>query len=234
MNSGIIKVIKKECFLSTKSVSEMLDVPHDKFMRTVNTTINRLENTPHHRGVKFPPKFIKSTFKNKMGRSYEGYEMNEQAYMILVMQLSKYDKAWQIQQSIIEAFSLMKESLLQQSNATWLSIRDKTKLLRKEETEVIQELVEYATNQGSVNAKMYYSNITKMTNKALEFLCSDGTPIRDLANIEAQGYIQVADNIAKNSILRGMKDNLPYKYIYKMAKENVNAFTDTINLKLLD
>jgi len=233
MKTDLVHVTKKEIFTDSKVISEMLEVNHKDLLRTVEKIINRQKNNVPSSPLKFPQKFIKSSFINKMRRTYEMYDMNEQAYMKLAMHLKGYEKAEQVQDSIIEAFSLMKQALLSQQNASWLNAREKTKEIRHAETDVIKEFVEYAIKQGSKNASRYYANVTKMTNKALELLIQvkNGEPLRNLADIMEQGYIQILDNRAMDSIELGMKNELPYKFIYKIAKEEVNKLTDSLNFK---
>jgi len=233
MKTDLVHVKKKEVFTDSKVISEMLEVPHKVLLNTIERIVERQKNNVTAKPLKFPQKFIASSFINKMGREYKMYELNEQAYMKLAMHLKGYEKAEFVQDSIIEAFSLMKETLLNQQNSSWLNARDKTKEIRREETDCIQEFIEYANNQGSQNATRYYGNITKMTNKALELLVQvkDGAPIRDLVTATEQGYIQMLDNRAKQAIEYGMEQNLPYKYIYKYAKEEVNNLADSLNFK---
>ena len=233
MKTDIVTVNKKEVFTNTKVISDMLEVNHSDLLRTIEKIVERHENNKQVSVLKFPQKYIESTFKNKMGRTYKMYELNEQAYMKVAMHLKGYEKAEMVQDSIIEAFSMMKQSLLNQSNQTWLSSRKESKQVRKAEMDVLKEFVEYATKQGSTSANRYYCNVTKMTNKALEMLVQvkDGTPLRDLASIMEQGYIQMLDHRAKLSIEYGMKQDLPYKFIYQYAKEEVNKLADQLNFK---
>lgn len=236
MKTELVFTNKKEVFTSSVIVAEMLGVGHSDLMRTVKKVLDRKKNNPPASALKFPQKFIESSFTNKMGRTYKMYEMNEQAYMKLAMQLSGYEKAEIVQDAIIEAFALMKEALLQNHNASWIAARKQTKAIRQQETDVIKEFVEYATAQGSKSAKMYYMNITKMTNKALELLLqtSYGTPLRDLANVTQQGYIQMLDNRAMQAIEFGMKEQYPYKLIYKYAKDEVNKLSESLAFKPIE
>jgi phage regulator Rha-like protein len=233
MKTDIVHVKKNDILTTSKLVAEMLEVPHNVLQNTIEKLIERQKNNSTAKLLKFPQKFIKSSFTNKMGRTYSMYEMNEQAYMKLAMHLKGYDKAEQVQDSIIEAFSLMKQALLNHQNTSWLNARDQGKQIRALETDIIKDFVEYATGQGSKNAKFYYSNITKMTNKALELLVQvkDGKPLRELATITELGYIQMADNLAMQVISTGMNEQLPYKFIYKQAKSKVNEFVDFMNIK---
>lgn len=231
MKTDIVKVSKKEVFTDTKIISEMLDVNHSDLLRTIEKIVERWKNNTQCGPLKFPQKYIESTFKNKMGRTYKMYELNEQAYMKVAMHLKGYEKAELVQDSIIEAFSMMKQSLLNQSNQSWLTARNESKQVRKEEMNVLKDFVDYATNQGSKSANRYYCNVTKMTNKALELLVQvrHGSPLRDLASIMEQGYIQMLDHRAMQSFEYGMNENLPYKYIYMYAKEQVNNLADQLN-----
>jgi phage regulator Rha-like protein len=233
MKTEIIHLNKRELFTDSKIIAEMLEVKHSDLIRTINSILDRQKNSAPPSGLKFPQKFIESSFVNKMGREYKMYELNEQAYMKLAMHLKGYEKAEFVQDSIIEAFSLMKEALLNQQNSSWLNARNRTKEIRKEETDCIFEFIKYAIKQGSQNADRYYSNITKMTNKALELLVQvkTGAPLRDLVSATEQGFIQMLDNRAKQAIEYGMEQNLPYKYIYKYAKEEVNKLADSLNFK---
>lgn len=234
MNTNIVVSKKNDVFVTTKVVSEMLGVNHTKLLRTVKPIVTRIKKgglvSPQ-----FPQKFIETTFTTKMGGTYKMYEMNEQAYMKLAMHLKGYDKAEMVQDSIIEAFSLMKRALLNHENSSWLNARKSGKEIRVAETDTIKDFVEYAISQGSKSSSRYYGNVTKMTNKALELLVQtkNGKPLRDLATVSELGYIQMAENIATIVIKQGMKENLPYKYIFKLAKEKVNEFADLINIKKL-
>ncbi len=233
MKNEIVKVKKKEVFTDTMVIAEMLEVKHAHLLRTVENLVERQKSKLQPCNLRFPQKFIESTFKNNINRTYKMYELNEQAYMKLAMHLKGYEKAEMVQDSIIEAFSLMKEALLNQSNQTWLNAREQGKGQRVIEMDTVKEFVAYATKQNSKSANMYYSNITRMTNKALEFLVQtkSGAPLRDLATITELGYIQMLDNRAKQAIEYGMAESLPYKHIYKLAKEEVNKLADSLNFK---
>jgi len=231
MKTEIVHTKRNEVFTNSKIISEMLEVNHKDLLRTIEKIVKRQKNNVQTSALKFPQKYIESTFVNKMNRPYKMYELNEQGYMKLAMHLKRYEKTGKVPDSIIEAFSMMKEALLNKTNASWLSAREQGKSLRSAEMDTIKDFVDYATNQGSKSANRYYMNITKMTNKALEFLIQtkNGNPIRDLATITELGYIQMLDNRAKQAIEYGMAEMLPYKHIYKIAKDQVNILADNLN-----
>jgi phage regulator Rha-like protein len=233
MKTDLVHTVKGEVFTDSKVISEMLEVEHKVLVNTIEKTLNRQKNNGTDKPLKYPQKFIESSFKNKMGRTYKMYELNEQAYLKLAMQLSGYEKAEIVQDQIIEAFSIMKEALLNQQNNSWIEKRSETKQIRQIQTDVIKNFVNYATSQGSKSAIMYYQNITKMTNKALELLIQTkhGKPLRDLATITELGFISVVDNRAMQAIEDGMNRELPYREIYKFAKEEVEKLVDSLAFK---
>lgn len=211
----------------------MLDVRHRDLKRTIKSIIDKQSKNTYNISPRFPIKIIETKLTNIKGREFDGYILNEQAYLLLAMRLTGYEKAEEVQLMIVESFSMMKQALLNSQNNSWIEERKKTKAIRHIETDTIKDFVGYATEQGSKKAKHYYANITKMTNKALELLIQikDGKPIRDLADVTQLGFIMVLDNRATQTIKFGMENNLPYKYIYQIAKEEVNKLADSLCFK---
>ena len=236
MKNALVHTKRDEVFTDSKIIADRLEVTHKDLLRTIEKVTNRQKNNRLASPLKYPQKFIESSFKNKMGRTYKMYELNEQAYLKLAMQLSGYEKAEIVQDQMIEAFTMMKQQLLNMQNNSWIAKRDETKQIRQKETDVIKEFIEYATKQGSQNANKYYMNITKMTNKALELLIQtdEYKPLRDLATITELGFIQMLDLRAMQAIEDGIKRELPYKEIYKYAKEEVEKLSDSLAFKKIN
>lgn len=226
MKTDLVHTIKNEIFTNTLIVSENLEVPHTNLLRTVRDVISKIKKHPSHQRIVF----LESQFTNKQGRTYTMYEMNEDAYMLLAMQLSNYEKAFAVQMAIIKAFRSMAIALVNQQNVSWIEARKTGKIERVAETDIIKEFVDYATKQGSKSSKTYYMNITKMTNKALEFIIQDktGVPVRDLSTMENLGFIMALDKRAGNAIAYGMSENMHYKDIYHYAKAEVNKLADVL------
>lgn len=233
MKNSLVHTKGQEVFTNSKIIADMLEVNHKDLLRTVEKVIDRQKNNVPASPLNFPQKFIETTFKNKMGRSYKMYELNEQAYLKLTMQLSGYEKAEIVQDQMIEAFSIMKQTILNHQNNSWITNRVNGKEVRKIEMDTVKNFVEYAISQGSTSANRYYQNVTKMTNKALELLIQskDGKPLRDLATVSELGFITVIDNRATLAIQDGIDRKLPYKEIYKYAKEEVEKLVDALAFK---
>ena len=240
MKNELVHTIRGEVYTSSKIIAEMLSGSKDQhrnILKTIEFLLKNAEFQSRSDATVFIHEsgsiFKETTFKNKMGRKYKAYDMNEQAYMFLAMQLGQYKNALEVQGLIIQSFMIMKQALMNKHNATFIEKRNQGKIARKDETDAIKEFVEYATNQGSKSASMYYQNITKMTNKALEILLQskDGKPLRDLATVAELGFIQVVDNRASQAIQDGMNRKLPYKEIYKFAKTEVESIVDSLCFK---
>ena len=93
------------------------------------------------------------------------------------------------------------------------------KKARLEETNAIKELVQYATDQGSQSAKMYYANITKMTNQILGVEAGQ----RDKLPPATLDRIRMAETMIDVTLRDGMRAGLHYKQIYALAKERTLA-----------
>lgn len=237
MENQIVFLSNKEVFTSSLIIAENLEVPHKVLLGTISKIVeNQTKNNGTGMPLKFPPVFKEKTFTNKMNRTYPMYELNEQAFTKLVMNLSGYKKAEYIQDLFIEAFFEMKDRLLNSQEISLKEKRETGKAIRKNETDVIKEFVEYATKQGSKSAFRYYGNITKMTNKALEYLIQTtiGKPLkRDLMNIMELGFLQMLELRIIDVIKDCMQKEIYYKDIYQKAKEEVEHLASALMYKQL-
>lgn len=174
--------------------------------------------------------FIPATYPNR-GKEYPCYLLTRDGFSFLVMGFTG-EKADVWKEKYIKAFNLMEKKLLsQQDKLEWKLVRSQTKMVRKSLTDTIQKFVEYCKSQGSTKANYYYSNITKMEYKALNLLklYSNDKNLRDQLDLLDLGFLITAENICQMSLEEGMRNNLPYKDIYTLAKERVIQYADVIN-----
>lgn len=108
----------------------------------------------------------------------------------------------------VKAFHTMKEFILERNSPIWQDTRELTKAVRKQETDVIREYVEYATAQGSTHAVRYYTSISRLANKTAEI--TD----RDLAHVEQLSGLMLVERIIAEEIRAGIAAGKPYKQIY--------------------
>ena len=86
----------------------------------------------------------------------------------------------------------MESILREKSTEAWLETRQKGKLTRKAETDVIQKLIEYAKEQGSTHADMLYMTYSKLANKMA------GVSKRDEATVSQLNNLSLMENIILN------------------------------------
>jgi len=99
------------------------------------------------------------------------------------------------------------------------SLRERSKQVRLEQTEVIKSFVKYARNQGSSNAHFYYVSISRVVNKALCTSC--GT--RDELKAHQLRKLIILERSIIDMITTGMEMRLSYKNVFRMVKRTIGA-----------
>jgi len=105
-------------------------------------------------------------------------------------------------------------------------IRDAGKIVRKQTTDMVQQFVEYATEQGSSNANFYYQNISKMLNGMLFIVEGKFKNLREVMSIQQLMTISSAEQIVDKGLQAGMSHKKYYKEIYKDVKVRVETFAE--------
>ena len=135
----------------------------------------------------------------------------DQAYFLLTLSRNT-DAVVNAKLALVKAFRKARSQIVNNDTA-----RIEGKKARLEETNAIKELVQYATDQGSQSAKMYYVNITKMTNQILGIDAGQ----RDKLPPATLDRIRMAETMIDVTLRDGMRAGLHYKQIYALAKEKV-------------
>lgn len=166
------------------------------------------------------------------GRPLEYALLNEEQTTFLITLMRNNKVVIEFKKKLVKEFYKMKnilsDVLARQQNEEWKEIRESGKITRKYQTDVIKSFVEYATEQGSKNAKMYYANITNMENKAL-FLVKEKFPnLRNVLTGQQLSVLTAADIAIQTAIKEGMYKKLHYKTIYQLAKQRMEDFENLI------
>ena len=99
----------------------------------------------------------------------------------------------------------------------WLGIREETKQVRKEETNMIQKFVDYAISQGSQNAKRYYEHLTNLANKR----CGLKSKERDKADQKTLLRIKSLETLIEMRLETLMRNNIPYKEAFADVRDMI-------------
>jgi phage regulator Rha-like protein len=181
--------------------------------------------------------FIEIQEREYRGRKFEAAIMNREFFTLLMMRFDS-SKAREWQRKFNAAFYEMERRLLQvdanKNDQQWQGIRSQTKLIRRTETDAIQKFVDYATDQGSENAKYYYKHLTNSTYKALGLIQHKQPKIRETLEAMELGWIISAEWVATQSLLKHMLTGEHYKAIFILVKQDIEKFAEGLMLPKIE
>ncbi len=91
------------------------------------------------------------------------------------------------------------------------------KEIRRQETDVIKRLVDYATAQGSRNAARYYTCLSKLADRTA------GIVERDKAQVVQLTALLLVEKLIAQEVTAGIEAGRPYKEIYSAVKDRLAA-----------
>lgn len=97
----------------------------------------------------------------------------------------------------------------------WLGIRQETKKVRNEETDMIKKFISYAEKQGSSHASNYYTLLTNVANNR----CGIKSGERDKADQKTLLRLKSLETLIEMRLETLMNKNLPYKEVFRGVKE---------------
>jgi phage regulator Rha-like protein len=207
MNEISVFEVGGELRADSRTFAEKLDVRHRQIMVLVRKYQAMFED--HGRVV-----FQTHTFETAGGPQEKTYALlnEDQSYFLLTLSRNN-DITIRAKSALVKAFRQARSHIAKAETA-----RLEGKKARSEETSAIADLVRYATDQGSESAKMYYVNITKMTNRilGLESGKRDSLPANTLDSL------RLAETMIDVTIRDGLRAGLHYKQIYALAKDRLS------------
>lgn len=161
--------------------------------------------------------------KTGRGRPERSYRLNEQQATLLMTYVRNTDTVRRFKKELVRQFYAMRSLLLERNSSIWQDTRELTKAVRKQETDAIRELVEYATAQGSTHAVRYYTSISRLANKTA------GITDRDLAHVEQLSGLMLVERIIADEIRAGIAARKPYKQIYTDLQARLSSINALIS-----
>ena len=155
---------------------------------------------------------------SKTGQSVTVYHLNEQQATLLMTYARNTETVRAFKKELVKQFYAMRSLLLERNSPIWQDTRALTKAVRKQETDAIRELVEYATGQGSKHAVRYYTSISRIANKAA------GITDRDRAHVEELTALMLIERVIAEEIRAGIAAGKPYKEIYTAIQQRLLTF----------
>ena len=229
MNIEVVAV-KGVPMTNSKNVADKFDKTHRDLLVKIRKIIAMDVNFGERN-------FSLSSYRSDQNKELPCYIMTRDGFTMLAMELSG-PRVFEWKIKFIEAFNAMEDALLKtHNNLEWKQARLQGQVARKAVTDTIKEFVEYATEQGSKSANMYYANITKMEYKALELIDKNQkvpSNFRDTLDLMDLSFLNTAEQIAKAAIKEGMDSGMHYKEIYIHAKDKVMSFASTVSFARID
>lgn len=160
--------------------------------------------------------FFKTKYKDASGKWNTKYLMNRDGFTFLAMGFTG-KKADEWKWKYINAFNAMEKIITEKQTSIWIDMRQSGKLIRQQETDVLQKLVEYAKEQGSENSKMLYMTYTKLANKMA------GITKRNEATTAQLNDLSTMERLIAKVVLDEMAEGKHYKEIYKDCKQRLET-----------
>lgn len=202
----------EQALTDSLTVAEMFGKRHDRVLRAIDNLVESLPKNGERR------MFIFGRRKADDGQFHRMYFMNRDGFSLLVMGFTG-KKALEWKLKYIDAFNAMEKIITEKQTTVWLETRQQGKLIRRDETNVIQKLVEYAKEQGSTHAEMLYMTYSKLANKMA------GITNRDQASILQLNDLTTMERIIAKVVIDGMEQGIHYKDIYQQSKERLETVT---------
>lgn len=197
---------REQAVVTSRTVAEKFEKRHDHLLATIRNLI------PENSGVK--SMFRYSDYEVR-GKHYPEYLMNRDGFSLLVMGFTgKEALDWKVK--YIQAFNSMESFIKERQSSEWLITRKQGKLIRRNETDTIANLIIYAKSQGSRNANKMYTVYSKLVNGlvCIEAGMRDEVPYKTLSII---GFLE---DMILHTIDEEMQKGTHYKQIYQQCKAN--------------
>ena len=213
MNELMLFERNEQAVVSSRVVSERFGKRHDNVLRDIKLLVRGLlktEETPS-------AYFIESVYQeNQNGELYPEFLMNRDGFSLLVMGFTG-DEALSWKVKYIQAFNAMEAAIRERLSSEWLVTRKQGKLVRRNETDVIAQLIEYAEAQGSKNMrKRAYEIYTKLVNGLVGIEAGQ----RDTVPFKTLSTIIFLEDMILHTVAEEMRNGTYYKEIYKKCKAN--------------
>lgn len=225
VSSKLIQIESGEAWTTSLAIAEVFDRRHNDVMREVEGLMS--DGTIDVRD------FSHISYTDSMNRPQRAYRLNERAALI-AMPFVGGAKSRAGQKRLVDAFMEMRRILRQHEahgrSSDWLEARSKGKEVRRDDTDTIKDFIAYAHGQGSKSASKYYMQITKMSYREIFAVGNEAVEknFRDTLSTSQLISLAATEVVIAKALREGMMQDLPYKEIYRMARDRVASLCSLI------
>ena len=213
----LVVAIRNKAMTDSIKVADLFHKQHKTVLRAIENMGCSDEFSRHN--------FAPRDYTDNRGKVQPFYQMTKNGFAFLAMSFTG-GKAAQFKESYISAFDRMEDALLRMASPEHQQARLAGKIVRRDLTDVIKIMIEYAKYQGSKNSDQYYQLFSKMVNKILGIETTSRPGTRDSLEILKQNYLSIAEELCRMAINDGIKEGVYYKDIYQIAKGRVEAIAE--------
>lgn len=231
--ADLVLAKKNEVFADSRVVADKFGKRHNDFVKSIERLIDNLGEIKLRKSSYL--KFTKKQTEYR-GQTFDYYEMNKPAFSLLVMGLTgKKALEWKLRfnDAFYEMERQITSELLNKQSELWLAQREQSRQIRKEETDIIKDFVEYATKQGSAKAQFYYKHITVATYKCLGLVQYQRPKLRETLDMMQTSQLIMAEMVAQKSLQKYMQEGEHYKTIFTLVKQDLEQFADSFLMNRL-
>ena len=204
--NDLVQIRRNDVYTTSLVIAEGANVTHRKVKETIRKHSDFLK-TLGLLGA-YPT-------ESSGGRPETFYLLNEQQATFLITLLKNTETVVAFKLELVRQFYAMRKFILEKQSEEWKTQRSDGKMIRREETDVIRQLVEYAKRQGSQNADRLYITYSTLAQKTA------GITSRETATVVQLNTLAFAETVIMNVIAGCMAQEVPYKEIYPICKERL-------------
>jgi hypothetical protein fuD12_10907 len=202
-NNTLTEAEKKKGKFTKLEHYNLLNIIRDEFSEEINAL-----------------KIFAVEYKDKKGEKRPMFILTlNQAKQVLLRE-SKY-----VRRAIITYIEVLEQAMIDKAKSEWLLTRQQGKLVRREETDVIQELIEYAKRQGSEHSDKLYMTYSKLVNSLVGIKANS----RDKVDFGILMIIRQLEDMFTRVIASSMENELHYKEIYKICKNQGTQLIEIVS-----
>jgi len=214
---------KNKILVSSRVVAERFGKRHDNVIRDIKGIIRgllKIEETP------LSAYFTESSYTNEQNnQEYFEYLLTKDGFLMYIFSFQGNEL---FKMRYIKRFDEMGAALRERQTTDWLQTREKGKMIRRQETDVIQQLIPYAQEQGSQNALKLYMVYSKLVNSIMGIESGK----RNQATGKQLMQISLLEDMITNTIIEEMGKGMFYKEIYKICKKKAELFAGLVYIGL--
>ena len=197
-NGTLTEAEKKRGKFAKLEHYDLLDIIRDEFSEEINAG-----------------KISAVKYKDKKGEKRPMFILTYNQAKQVLLRESKF-----VRRAIIHYIEVLEQAIIDKNKSEWLLTRQQGKLVRREETDAIQNLIEYAKQQGSQHADNMYMTYSKLVNSLVEIKANS----RDKADFEILSRIRILEDMFTKIILNSIDGDIFYKEIYQKCKKQGTEF----------